>query len=74
MADDLDLVPIRSFSTQLQVSVAKSVLDSAGIPSVIQADSAGGARPDLTLITGGYHLLVRAEDAADADVLLTPET
>jgi hypothetical protein len=37
---------------------------------MIQADAAGGMRPHLAWVSGGFKVLVRDEDAADArDVL-----
>jgi len=48
-------------------------LESAGIDSMIEADSAGGMRPHLAWASGGFKLLVREEDLDSArQVLDTP--
>ena len=57
-----NLVVLHSFATQMEADIAKGALESAGIDSLIQADSAGGMRPHLAWGTGGFKLLVREED------------
>ena len=58
-----DFVMIHSFGSQMEADFARSALQSAGVESLIQADSAGGQRPHLALSTGGFKLLVREKDA-----------
>lgn len=71
---DANLVVVRSFGTQMEADMAKSALASTGIAALIQADSAGGMRPHLGWSTGGYKVLVREDDAAEArDVLRVPQ-
>jgi hypothetical protein len=70
---DVRLVVLRTFVNDFDAQVAKSALDAAGIASMIRADDAGGMRPHLWV--GGVELLVREEDAVEADALLTtPES
>ena len=66
---DVKLVVLRTFVNDFDAQVAKSALDAAGIASMIRADDAGGMRPHLWV--GGVELLVREEDAVEADALLT---
>jgi len=69
---DAHLVVIRSFGTAAEADLAKSVLESAGIASMIQADSVGGMRPHVAWATGGYKILVREDDADEARDVLNP--
>lgn len=66
---DTKLVILRTFLNDFDAEVAKSALDAAGIDSMIRSDDCGGTRPHLWL--SGVELLVREEDAAEADVLLS---
>jgi hypothetical protein len=66
------LVVIHSFSGQIDAELAKSALESAGIESMIQSDSAGGMRPHLGWASGGFKLLVRQEDEEAARKTLEP--
>ena len=67
-----DLVVVQSFGTQAEADLAKSMLESAGSDSMIQADRAGGMRDHLAWSGFGFKLLVRAEDAATTRELLHP--
>jgi hypothetical protein len=69
---DTDLVVVESFGGQIDAEMAKSALESAGIESMIQSDSAGGMRPHLAFAGGGFKLLVRAEDKEAAHEALEP--
>ena len=54
--------------------MAKTALESAGIDAMIKADTAGGMRPHIAWSSGGFQVLVREEDAAEArDVLEPPD-
>src|SRR5947199_1013350 len=65
------LVVIRTYQRGIDADLAKSLLESAGIPSMIRGDA--GRRYyygyGLALYTG-IELLVRAEDAEDAEQIL----
>lgn len=62
------LVVVRTFLTNVDAELARSVLEAAEIESLIQADDCGGVRPHLWM--GGVELLVAEEDAARADEVL----
>jgi len=65
---ETDLVVVRTFVNKFDADVAKSALDAADIRSLIRPDDAGGVEPGLWL--GGVELLVRREDAVQADEIL----
>jgi hypothetical protein len=69
---DSVLIVVDSFGGQIDAEMAKSALESAGIESMIQSDSAGGMRPHLAWAGGGFKLLVRAEDEEAARKVLEP--
>jgi len=70
--DDTRLVVVRSFGSHAEAEVAKTVLDAAGIDSMVQADTAGGMREHLAWSGAGFKILVREEDAATAEEMLSP--
>ncbi len=61
---------VQAFGTQIEADIAKSVLESAHIDAMIQADTASGMHPYLTWGGSGFRVLVREEDAATARELL----
>lgn len=64
------MVQVGAYPTRADAELAQTVLEAAGIPSVLAADDAGGAYPfDLT--GGGARLLVDEADAEDAAALLS---
>ncbi len=67
-----NLVVVQAFATQIDADIAKSVLESAGIDAMIQADRAGGMRDHLAWSGFGFKVLVRDEDAAEAQEVLHP--
>ncbi len=70
---DADLVVVQTFGNELEADLAKGALGAAGIDAMIQADSVGGMRPHMAWSSGGFKLLVRDEDVAEArEVLETP--
>ncbi len=66
------LVLVQAFASQVEADLAKSVLESAGIDAMIQADTAGGLRPHIAWSGLGFRVLVREEDAATAREVLKP--
>lgn len=66
---DHTLVRVRTFLNRFEANLAKSVLESAGIECLIQADDCGGLRPHMQM--SGVDLLVRAEDANRAEAVLS---
>ena len=63
-----ELVVIRTFQRSLDADLAKSVLEAAGIESIIRGDDT--ARRYYTGMAQGLDLLVLAQDAEDADKIL----
>ncbi len=68
-----ETVVLRSYAHEMEAEIAKSVLESAGIPSFIQRDDAGGMVPSLQFLRGA-RLIVRREDAEDAAEILDEHT
>jgi len=66
------LVVAQAFGTQAEAEFAKGALESAGIDSRVQADTAGGMRPHLAWSGLGFRVLVREEDVAAARDVLSP--
>jgi hypothetical protein len=66
---DSEPVVLRTFINVIEAEIAQTALESAGIPSFVRADDCGGLHPHLQL--RGTVLLVRAEDRAEAEQLLT---
>ena len=69
--DHSKLVLVQAFGSEADADLAKSMLESAGIDSTIQADTAGGMRDHLAWSGFGFKVLVREEDAATARDVLT---
>jgi hypothetical protein len=59
---------IRTFVNKVDADIARSALEAAGIDAMIRSDDCGGTRPHMWM--GGVELLVREEDAAEADEVL----
>jgi Putative prokaryotic signal transducing protein len=66
------LVLVQAFGSEVEAALAKSMLESAGIDALIQADRAGGMRDHLAWSGFGFKVLVREEDAATAREVLHP--
>jgi len=69
-----DLVVVKTFGSRAEAELAKSVLEDAGIQSMIQADTAGGMREHLAWSGAGFKVFVREEDVPAARDALTPTT
>jgi hypothetical protein len=67
-----NLVAVQAYGTRLEADLATSELESAGIPAMIQADTAGGMREHLAWSGFGFKILVREEDATAAREILAP--
>jgi hypothetical protein len=65
-----DVVEIAKFSGEFEAQIALAHLSSEGIEASMITDDAGGAFPNLSMLTGGVRLLVRAEDAEAATLAL----
>ena len=66
--DDVRMVLLRTFATEFEANLAKTALDSAGIDSMIQG--ARARTSDFEARGTGIGLVVRAEDAQDAEKIL----
>ena len=64
-----ELVVIRTFQSGVDADFAKSALESAGIPAMVRGNDTV-RRHYYAVPLGGIELLVRAEDAEDADKIL----
>jgi Putative prokaryotic signal transducing protein len=62
------VIEIGSYPTRTDAEIAQTALESAGIPSVVSADDAGGAYPFG--LPGGARLLVDEADVEDAKAVL----
>ena len=69
MTDEV-LVVVRSFPDRVEAELAHGVLEAAGIESMVRNDDAGGMQPAMAF-SNGADLLVRAEDAGEAEELLS---
>lgn len=67
MSDELYV--IRTFSNDIEASLAEAVLDANGIPSTLISDTAGGSMPWLNALHP-IRLMVRESDVETAVMLL----
>jgi len=71
--DHSKLIVVQEYGSLPEADLAKTELESAGIPAMIQGDTAGGMREHLAWSGAGFKIFVREEDVADArSVLTTP--
>lgn len=70
--DKSKLIVVQAFGSEGEADLAKSMLESAGIDAMIQADTAGGMRPHIAWSGLGFRVLVREEDATEAREVLKP--
>ena len=63
LVDHLELVVVRTYTNQFDADVARSALEAAGIEPVLRGEWS----------TRGVDILVRSEDAKDADDILGSE-
>jgi len=66
-----NLVVVHAYGSRPEAELAKGALEDAGIPAMIQADTAGGMREHLAWSGEGFRILVREEDATDARDMLS---
>ena len=69
---DTKLIVVQTYGSRPEADLAKGALEDAGIPAMIQADTAGGMREHLAWSGAGFRVLVREEDATVARDVLTP--
>ena len=68
MSDDA-LTAVKTYNSEIDANLAKTVLESEGIFSSVFKDDLGGMRPDLSL-TLGVRLMVRKADLERAKQIL----
>ncbi len=66
------MIEVGAYSTRSDAELAQTVLEAAGIPSVLSADDAGGAYPFL--LAGAARLLVDEADVEAATAVLSEPT
>jgi Putative prokaryotic signal transducing protein len=67
--DETELVVVRTYGNKLDADFAKMTLKAAGIESMFRTEGVSEIRSFPVL--GEIELLVRADDAADADEILS---
>jgi hypothetical protein len=68
-----ELYVIRTFSNDVEASLAEAVLDANGIPSTLISDTAGGSMPWLNALHP-IRLMVRESDVETAVMLLNGDS
>jgi hypothetical protein len=66
------LVVVQTYGSRLDADMAKGTLEAAGIPAMVQADTAGRMREHLAWSGAGFPVLVREADVTVAHDVLTP--
>ena len=69
----MDTVMIRAYRYRHEADIARSMLDAAGIRSVLVGDDAGGMGPHI-MSDNPIRLYVAAENVAEANEVLDDET
>lgn len=67
-----ETVIARKYGSETEARIDHSRLEAMGIPSWVSTDNCDGMYPQMDLLVG-VRLLVRAEDAAQARDLLSPQ-
>jgi len=70
--DHSKLVVVHTCGNHPEADLAANMLEAAGIPAMVQGDTAGGMREHLAWSGQGFKILVREEDANSALELLKP--
>jgi hypothetical protein len=68
-----ELVAVRRYNNKIDADLAKTTLNAAGIQSFVRSDDYGGSAPHLSF-SSGVEIVVRSEDAQDADAILNCDT
>jgi F420-dependent methylenetetrahydromethanopterin dehydrogenase len=63
---DAKLIVVESCGSRPEAELVRGALEEAGIPAIIQGDTAGGMREHLAWSGAGFKILVREDDAAAA--------
>jgi F420-dependent methylenetetrahydromethanopterin dehydrogenase len=68
---DAKLIVVESRGSRPEAELVRGALEEAGIPAIIQGDTAGGMREHLAWSGAGFKILVRENNAASARGFLT---
>ena len=63
---DAKLIVVESCGSRPEAELVKGALEEAGIPAIIQGDTAGGMREHLAWSGAGFKILVREDDVTVA--------
>ena len=69
--EDAKLIVVESCGSRPEAELVRGALEEAGIPAIIQGDTAGGMREHLAWSGAGFKILVREDDATTARDFLT---
>jgi hypothetical protein len=64
------LVLVATYGSRAEAQLAKGALESAGIPAMVEADTAGRMREHLAWSGLGFRVLVLEKDASSASEFL----
>jgi len=64
--EDAKLIVVESCGSRPEAELVRGALEEAGIPAMIQGDTAGGMREHLAWSGAGFKVLVREDDATVA--------
>ena len=64
--EDAKLIVVESCGSRPEAELVRGALEEAGIPAIIQGDTAGGMREHLAWSGAGFKILVREDDATRA--------
>ena len=64
------LVLVATYGTRAEAELAKGALEDAGIPAMLQADTAGRMREHLAWSGPGFQVWVREKDLSSANEFL----
>ena len=62
-------ITIKTYSYRHEAEIDQNILQSHGIPSMIQSDDTGGMRPHLSYVSG-VKLIINKEDMEKAQDLI----
>ena len=68
------IVTLLRYSDEIQAEMARSVLDTHGIASVVSRDDCGGLEPYLNVATGVRLLVHQGNEQAALAILEHPDT
>jgi len=64
-----DIIVLRTFSNEIEASMAQQALEDSGVKAFVMKDDAGGMEPHLQR-SGGVRLLINEADAGQATEIL----